>query len=204
MTIDLWAARLERPLTNREMERMMASMPEERRERLSRLQKEEKRREPLCAYAMLRLALRERYGWRAWPEIAVTEQGKPWFPEHPEIHFSLSHTEGAVLVGLADRPIGVDIERIRSVSQRTVSQVAGTTSEAEFFPNWVRREARTKRSGSGIASMLRSEPPMEPGEHYQEMALFPGYAAGIAVCGEAPEIRLRSCAMEEILASIPE
>lgn len=201
MTIDLWAARLERPLTEQEMERMLRLMPAKRRERLGRLQREEKHREPLCAYAMLRLALRERYGWRAWPEIMVTERGKPWFPEHPKVHFSLSHTEGAVLAGVSDQPIGVDIERIRPVGQRTMSQVAGVTTETEFFRSWVRREARTKRSGSGITAMLRSDPPMEPGEAYQEVVLFPGYAAGIAACGDVPEIRLQVVSLEELLMS---
>ena len=51
---------------------------------------------------------------------AYTPHGKPYFPEHPDVHFNLSHTAGAVLVGLSDRPVGVDIEHIRPVSQRTM------------------------------------------------------------------------------------
>ena len=54
MSIELWAARLERPLTEAEEAAMLALLPPERRERLLRLRQPEKRREPLCAYLMLR------------------------------------------------------------------------------------------------------------------------------------------------------
>lgn len=204
MTIDLWAARLERPLTEQEMERLLPLLPAERRERLRRLRRKEWRREPLCAYALLQLALRERYGWQTLPEVETTEGGKPWFPRHPEVHFSISHTDGAVLVGIGETPIGVDVEKVRPVSARTMNQVAGAATEMEFFQTWVRREARTKRSGAGVAPMLRKEPLMEPGEHYREAALFPGYSAGVSVCGDAPEIKVRVCSMEELLASVGE
>lgn len=200
MTVDVWAARLERPLEEQEMDALLAIMPVGRRKRLEDVQRKDLWREPLCAYALLRWALRERYGWQTLSEIETTEQGKPWFPRNPEIHFNISHTDGAVLVGVADCPVGVDIEKLRPVSQRTMTQVAGTSSERAFFQTWVRREARTKRSGSGIGAMLRSEPPMEQGESYWELNLFPGYLAGAAVCSnEPPELKIRSVTLEELL-----
>ena len=85
MSIELWAVRLERPLTAEETEAMMALLPPERRERLLRVRQEERRREPLCAYFILRQALEEQYGWRQLPEIALTNRGKPYFPQHPEV-----------------------------------------------------------------------------------------------------------------------
>ena len=59
MSIELWAARLERPLTERETTAMLRLLPEARRERLLRIKQPEKRREPLCAYLILRHALWE-------------------------------------------------------------------------------------------------------------------------------------------------
>ena len=49
MSIELWAARLERPLTERETTAMLRLLPEARRERLLRIKQPEERREPLCA-----------------------------------------------------------------------------------------------------------------------------------------------------------
>ena len=150
MSIELWAAWLRRPLTAEETETMMALLPPVRRERLL-LQREERRQEPLCAYFILWQALRELCGWQELPEIALTNRGKPYFPRHPEVQFNLSHTAGAVLVGVADEPLGVDIEHIRPVSQRAMRRLADVDTREDFFRSWVRREARAKRSGDGVA-----------------------------------------------------
>ena len=77
MSIELWAARLERPLTDRETAAMLRLLPEEERQRLERLKQPEKRREPLCAYLILRRALWEQYRWRDLPEIRLSSFGKP-------------------------------------------------------------------------------------------------------------------------------
>ena len=180
MPIELWAARLERPLTEQENEAMLALLPPERRERLLRIRDPEKCREPLCAYLLLRMALSRRYGWRAFPEIAFSDRGKPCFPAYPGVHFNLSHTGGAVLVGISDQELGVDIERIRPVGRRTMARLAGRSDEGAFFQSWVRREARSKRSGDGIGTMMRAEEPLQYGEFYYELETFPGYAAGVA------------------------
>ena len=44
MPIELWAARLERPLTEKESGAMLRLLPEERRERVLRIREPEKRR----------------------------------------------------------------------------------------------------------------------------------------------------------------
>lgn len=198
MAIDLWAARLERTLTEQETERILRILPPNRRERLMKLRQEEKRREPLCAYLILCLALWELYQWRGFPEMAENSMGKPYFPEHPEVHFNISHTTGAVLVGVSDHPIGVDIERIRPVSQRTMRRLADVSTEQDFFRNWVRREARTKRSGNGIGTMMRSETPLQQGEFYYELDTFPGYVAGIATRDKAPMGPLRKYSLDDL------
>ncbi len=199
MSIELWAARLERPLTEREAAAMLEQLPPERRERVLRIQQPEKRREPLCAYLILRLALWEQYRWRELPEIARTSLGKPFFPDHPEVHFNLSHTAGAVLVALSGEPVGVDIERIRPVSLRAMRRLADVSTEADFFRSWVRREARTKRSGTGVGTMMRAESPLQYGEHYYELDTFPGYAAGVATRSAGPPGKVRKYSLEEML-----
>ena len=197
--MELWAARLERLLTKEETEAMLALLPAQRRERLLAAKAEEKRREPLCAYALLLLALRQSCGLDAIPETARGAGGKPYFPAYPELHFNLSHTEGAVLVGLGSAPLGVDIERIRPVSLRTMQRLTGVDTKESFFRCWVRREARSKRTGAGISAMLRAEPPLQPGERYDEVDTFPGYAAGVAAEKTDPLGKLYACSLEEML-----
>ena len=66
MPIQVWLARMERPLTEQEYGDMMALLPDARRERLEKLPKE-KHQEVLCAYLLLRMALWEQRGWRDLP-----------------------------------------------------------------------------------------------------------------------------------------
>ena len=199
MSIELWAVRLERPLTAEEAETMTALLPPERRERLLRVRQEERRTEPLCAYFILRQALEEQYGWRELPKIALTNRGKPYFPEHPEVQFNLSHTAGAVLVGLSDEPLGVDIEHIRPVSQRAMRRLADVDTREDFFRSWVRREARAKRSGAGVGTIMRSESPLLPGEFYYELDTFPGYAAGLATRSRELPGKLHRYSLDDML-----
>ncbi len=68
------------------------------------------------------------------PLIARTDLGKPYFPEWPGVHFSISHTAAAAMVGLSDRPVGVDIERIRPVSRRLLREVEPLGGEIFLKP----------------------------------------------------------------------
>ena len=132
---------------------MMAILPPERRERLLRLRQEERRREPLCAYFILQQALEEQYGWRELPEIALTNRGKPYFPQHPEVQFNLSHTAGAVLVGLADEPLGVDIEHIRPVSQRAMRRLRSNKKDTVIFEDALHAIRTAKAAGFRVAAI---------------------------------------------------
>lgn len=197
MTAALWTAKLERPLTEGEEAVLLAALPPERRKRLPR--RRTQWREPLCAYGLLRAALRERYGWQELPAMSLTARGKPYFQDFPQVQFSLSHTDGAVLVGLSDQPVGVDIERIRPPGPHLLRRMGEDLSPEAFFQIWVRREARAKCGGEGVSALLRPEPPLEPGEIYCPVETFPGYAAGAAVRGTDLPGSPRALSLEELL-----
>ena len=177
MNIQLYAIELSRPLREQEVLSLLRFVPYERRRRLERLPRPELQHEPLCAYAALQYGLYELYGWRELPELAYSRYGKPEFADHPEVQFNISHTRGAVLVGIHDQPLGVDIERIRPVSERTMQRIANVSTEKEFFESWVRRESRGKWGGSGLASIRETEAPTMHGERFCFPETFPGFVA---------------------------
>jgi 4'-phosphopantetheinyl transferase len=197
MAVELWTALLDRSLTEREEEALLRLMPMERLRRLQSVQEHSRWREPLCAYAMLRQALWERYRLRKLPSISCSAMGKPFFPDYPAIHFNLSHTVGAVLVGVGDEPMGVDIEKIRPVSERAMLRLAGVATEREFFRSWVRLETRAKRDGTGVGTMDKTDLALRPGEFYQELKTFEDYVAGIAVRGAMPDVQLHHYVLVE-------
>lgn len=197
MSVELWAARLERPLTEAETAALMALLPQWRRERLERMRDPAKKRESLFAYFILRRAVWEQYQWSQLPPIARSTAGKPYFPDAPQVHFSLSHTDGAVLVALGRVPVGVDVERLRPVSGRIMRRLADTQDPAAFFAHWVQREALTKRDGTGIGASLHRGPAAESGVYCQMLETFPGYAAAVAAKEELGTLRRYS--MEQML-----
>lgn len=199
MPIELWTARMERSLSDAEREAILPLLPPERRERLLRIQDVKKQREPLCAYLILCLAVRQKYGWKELPEVALGRLGKPFFPDCPEVHFNISHSSGAVLVGVSDKEIGVDIERIRPMGQRMMVRMARVSTEEAFFQSWVRREARAKRSGEGVGTIMRSESPLQPGEYYYPLDTFPGYAAGVATRSKDLPGKLHRYSLDDML-----
>lgn len=177
MDIYLFAAKLDRPLTDQETETFMRILPPERRERLLRVPKEELRAEPLCAYAILYMATRTLFHWKKLPPMRYNRYGKPEFDGYPDVQFNISHTRQAVLIGLHNEPIGVDIERIRPVSERSMQRIAGTTSRQAFFESWVRRESRSKWSGTGISSIREEENNSRRDERIIYLDTFPEYVA---------------------------
>lgn len=124
------------------------------------------------------------------PAVERGPHGKPFFPDHPDLQFSLSHTKGAVACAVSARPCGLDIE---SESRRVNFAVAGRfftpremidtgTDALRFLEVWTRKEALIKRSG-GLPCPLKE---LETTGHPEILTkLHSGFV--ISYCNEAPE-----------------
>lgn len=58
---------------------------------------------------------------------------------------------------------------------------------------------RSKRSGSGVGTIMRSESPLQPGEYYYELDTFPGYAAGLATRSQELPGKLHRYSLDDML-----
>jgi len=74
-----------------------------------------------AARLLLKCALEDDYQI-SLPVIRKTRQGKPYFPDYPELHFSISHSGNIVLCALASTPCGCDVQEQRIVSNRLISR----------------------------------------------------------------------------------
>ena len=95
------------------------------------------------------------------PRIAVTVQGKPYFPDAPW-HFSISHTQNHAFCALSQRNIGIDAEEAdRPIDPRLAERLL-SPGELEKFDNsremllkfWVLKEAYAKLTGRGLGNYL--------------------------------------------------
>lgn len=102
--------------------------------------------------------LGEYCGFRQLPPMATYPGGKPYFPDYPQLHFSLSHCRGAVMAVVDGREVGCDVEDFCSDLSAEFLAVAFSDAErrairesaspcVELTRLWTRKEAVVKRSG---------------------------------------------------------
>jgi len=117
----------------------------------------------LCAaaYMLLMHALHEEgipvsQDWR----ICTTDLGKPYFLNHPHVHFNLAHCDAGVACIIADVPVGIDIESIRPLDRKIIARVF-TEQERTFLEHcnnrnlafteiWTLKESWLKATGYGL------------------------------------------------------
>ena len=98
---------------------------------------------------LLAQAYREATGYDL-PPIALTERGKPYFPDSPW-HFSISHTKAIGIDGEeTDRKINLALAgKILSPAEK-VRYNAATDKRRALLTFWVLKEAAAKCSGEGL------------------------------------------------------
>ena len=119
-------------------------------------------------HSALRLALSEVRPDRtpdSW-RFATTEKDKPFLADLDSLHFNISHSKSCYAIAIADRPLGVDIERIgrRNDYERLLDLTThsaerawleeGGVEERDFLTVWTRKEAILKATGEGVARDL--------------------------------------------------
>ena len=134
-----------------------------------------------AAYRLLKEALFREFGMAFLPNIDREQGGKPFFPDFPEIHFNISHSNGAAVVALHDNAIGIDVEKLRPAPKRLS---AGKTDE-EFFRLWTAQEATVKRRGGSIIAVLRGSVEIDSRcQVYDD--ILPGYFIAVCPSSDAP------------------
>lgn len=142
--------------------------------------------------------------------------GRPCMVDAPDLHFSLTHAEGMVLIGLSYGPgavpIGVDVERIprpettrlctrrlHGIEQEEIQAVpAGRARCMTFGQLWTRKEAYLKALGTGLSRGLavdyigKSTPACHPpGWTVFDVPAGPEHMAGAAHEGSPRPVTVR-------------
>ena len=100
----------------------------------------------------------------ALPPIAVTENGKPYFPDSAW-HFSISHTEHYAFCALSRQIIGLDAEEkgrkvrpamLENFLSPTEKSRIGDDPQDAFLRLWVLKEAFAKLTGKGIGNWMKN------------------------------------------------
>jgi 4'-phosphopantetheinyl transferase len=118
----------------------------------------------LASEALLRCALRDEH--RIDLDAAMvteTHLGKPFLADHLDVHFNLSHSGEWMVCALADRPVGVDVEVVQTMTDWPVAQFMSDVeldryfaldSHARmhnFYRLWTMKESVLKAVGTGFS-----------------------------------------------------
>lgn len=143
----------------------LAKVSEQRRKQALRYHHEGGRRLCLSAYLLLMEGLEKEYGIKEPPLFSYTPEGKPYLSQHPDIHFSFSHSGTVAMCALSDRPVGADVETPRIIRSSLVSYTmneseqlivnAAANPTMQFLHFWTRKEALLKLTGKGIRNNLQ-------------------------------------------------
>lgn len=141
-------------------------LSEQRREQTLKFKHLLGRKTCAAAYLLLCEALRKEYGITEKPIFEYGIHGKPFIIGYPDIHFNISHCREAVLCVISSRPVGVDVESIRSykdslveytMNPQEIAQInQAPRPEVEFVRFWTMKEAVLKLSGEGISKDLKT------------------------------------------------
>jgi 4'-phosphopantetheinyl transferase len=94
-------------------------------------------------------------------KVDFEEKGKPFIP-NSNVYFNISNTKGIVVLVIHNRPVGIDIERLRAPRENIfsrvfcVEEIKSIDCAEDFTRLWTRKEAVVKLFGGGISMGLNS------------------------------------------------
>ena len=136
--------------TDAEVQRMIPLVNAQRREQALRYKHTFGRFCCLKSWLMLQELIGPFADWQ------YNEHGKPFIEGGP--FFSISHCKTGIAVAVADEPIGIDIEHIRTAEQGLIERTMNAEerqqihSDRDFTRLWTQKEAVVKAQGTGIES----------------------------------------------------
>lgn len=154
---------LDNPLSQHLYDGLLLRIPEEKRIRIARFRSFPERQVRLLADLLVRVRVCEQFHLKNNAvRIDIDPGGKPFLSGlSGQFQYSVSHTKGAILAAFDSRPVGADIEAIRTVHPAVVRRYFSVQEQAYAAPCdllqtdraleiWTAKEAFAKLLGTGL------------------------------------------------------
>ena len=164
-------------LTTADYEKWYALMSKDKQVRVDRFRFEDDRKRTVTGEKLARKAIAEWCGISAKSIVfEKTETGKPYAKGLP-VEFNISHSGDMVVCAVDDKPVGIDIEKIRPIdltiakrictddelnylfghtpTEQDFTYTTDTKILTRFFELWTAKEAYGKCMGVGISEIRK-------------------------------------------------
>jgi len=200
----------------------LKTVSEFRRKKVTRLKHRSDKNLSLGAGLILEYGLKCFLGICKNVDISISENGKPYLKNYPNIHFSLSHSGDMAICAISDNPVGVDIQVCtdfkdeicrRYFKKCEADYVFGAKIPAEkkerFFRIWTLKEAYSKMTGKGLGSfrdfgfdikdgiIFFSDTAMLPLSFFEYD--IPGCKTSLCICGEEEKPKINNVNIYDLL-----
>lgn len=140
-----------------------------RRHDATRMADKNKRAQSLTAGLLLQHGAREHLGDAAPAgvyKVEKDEKGRPYFPDLPDVYFSIAHSGDMAVCAVSDVPVGVDIQEWRDMKADVAGRffhpaeaehlkhLGGDEYKKDFFALWCLKESYIKYTGNGLSQGL--------------------------------------------------
>jgi len=164
-----------RVLTDNEYNKWYSLMSDDKQRRVDRFRFEDDKKRTVAGEMLARTTIAEWCG--VTPEsitFGIKEHGKP-YAKNVAVEFNISHSSDMVVCAVDDKPVGIDIEKIRPIdlsvakrictdeelvylfgrspTEQSFTHSSDTDILTRFFKIWTAKEACGKCAGSGILDL---------------------------------------------------
>lgn len=146
-----------------EYDRFFNLMTDEKKSRVSRFRFDDDKKRSVFGEMLAKEMIAAELDKPIESIIIKSDENKKPYAENADICFNISHSHELVICAVNDKPIGVDIEKIREIKDRLIDYVC-TAEEKDFINNenekqkcffeiWTAKEAYFKCLGTGITDL---------------------------------------------------
>ncbi|NLD48108.1 MAG: 4'-phosphopantetheinyl transferase superfamily protein [Clostridiaceae bacterium] len=167
--LEIYAVKLEKEIRNDIYEGIFSCIPLEKQNRIKRFRRFEDAHRATIAEALIRSIIISVLGIKNEDmEFKTNEYGKPYLEGADNFHYNLSHSGEYVVCAVSDKPVGIDIERIKDMkfdiaerffSKEETQSLLSIDEEyrlERFFDFWTLKESYIKADGKGLSIPLDS------------------------------------------------
>ncbi len=158
----IYIVKIDKSIDENVLKYLLRFVQTEKRERILKQKVKQNTDNMLIGEILAKVIIKKTFGIGiAQQEFAYTECGKPYLPNHPDVHFNISHSGEYVACTVSNKPVGVDIQKIgeynsdvakRVCNEKELVQIENSLDRAsEFTKLWAQKESVLKMYGTGIA-----------------------------------------------------